>query len=81
MVYAIGNMVAPKFGIFISILKERKSYKKTLAKREGSIPLGCLKPHLLSLTTLPGEAGWYGQYPCLDAWTDSDSVSSGCQQA
>jgi len=31
--------------------------------------LVALRPHLLLLTTLPGKAGWYGQYPFLDTWS------------
>ena len=48
----------------------------------GRVPsrLVALEPHLLSLTTLPGEAGWYGSTPCLDAWDYCAVVFSGCQQ-
>jgi hypothetical protein len=42
--------------------------------------LVALEPHLLSLTTLPGEAGWYGQSPCLDVLIDFDVVFLDCQQ-
>ena len=40
--------------------------KKALIKRAVT-RLVAFRPHLLSLTTLPGEAGWYGSTPCLDA--------------
>jgi len=45
--------------------------KKALIKRAVT-RLVALRPHLLSPTTLPGEAGWYGQSPCLDALFNFD---------
>ena len=44
----------------------KNGHKKTLVKRVQS-RLVAIRPHQLSLTTLPGEAGWYGSNPCLDA--------------
>jgi len=71
------------FMVWLSVksYSKKNKHKKTLANWEGSIPLGCLMAASAFATTLPGKAGWYGQYPCLDACTDFDSVSSGCQQA
>jgi len=48
--------------------------KKTLAKWEGSIPLGCLKAASAFANHLVRKTGWYGLTPCLDVLIESDLV-------
>jgi hypothetical protein len=44
----------------------KNGHKKTLVKRVQS-RLVAIRPHPLTQTTLPEEAGWHGQSPTLDA--------------
>ena len=62
------NFHLRSWSAFLSkVTQENMSIKKPSPRERVRSRLVALRPHLLSLTTLPGEAGWYGATPCLDA--------------